>query len=109
MLTCHPERQTYRGLNGAPDFVVEIISESTRKKDYSLKMQKYWYAGVQEYWIVDIYKKRIITYQFYDNDMDMGIHGIDSLVTVNLYGDLIIDFGAFMPGILQEAARARES
>jgi len=40
------------GCFGAPDFVVEIISESTSKKDTNDKYKIYQEAGVKEYWIV---------------------------------------------------------
>jgi Uma2 family endonuclease len=37
----------------APDFVVEVLSESTEKHDRETKFQDYAAHGVQEYWIVD--------------------------------------------------------
>lgn len=37
----------------APDFVVEILSDSTRKRDYGVKFTDYARHGVREYWIVD--------------------------------------------------------
>ncbi len=40
------------GCFGAPDFVVEIISESTSKKDMNDKYDVYEEAGVKEYWII---------------------------------------------------------
>ena len=36
-----------------PDFVVEILSDSTRQNDCHIKFQDYAALGVQEYWIVD--------------------------------------------------------
>jgi len=39
--------------NGAPEFVIEILSPSTSSRDYILKRNKYKEAGVREYWIVD--------------------------------------------------------
>lgn len=39
--------------NGAPDMVIEILSPSTAKRDKVLKFNKYFQAGVREYWIVD--------------------------------------------------------
>lgn len=36
-----------------PEFVVEILSESTRDRDYGIKMTDYALHGVKEYWIVD--------------------------------------------------------
>ncbi|MDZ7934120.1 MAG: Uma2 family endonuclease [Emticicia sp.] len=37
----------------APDFIVEILSDSTRERDYGIKMTDYALHGVQEYWIID--------------------------------------------------------
>lgn len=37
----------------APDFVVEILSDSTRTRDYGVKFTDYARHGVREYWIVD--------------------------------------------------------
>lgn len=37
----------------APDFIVEILSDSTRDPDYTIKLTDYARHGVQEYWIVD--------------------------------------------------------
>ena len=36
---CRNERITRKGVYGAPDLCIEVISESTRKLDYSVKMQ----------------------------------------------------------------------
>jgi Uma2 family endonuclease len=36
-----------------PDFVVEILSESTRERDRGIKMQDYAAHNVQEYWLID--------------------------------------------------------
>jgi len=41
------------GCIGAPDFIIEILSESTKKKDLHNKFEVYEEFGVHEYWIVD--------------------------------------------------------
>ncbi len=43
-----------RGITGAPDVVVEILSDSTRRRDLNEKLPVYAANGVREVWIVDL-------------------------------------------------------
>ncbi len=43
---------TERGIEGAPDLVVEVLSPSTQARDRGIKMKRYAAAGVRYYWIV---------------------------------------------------------
>jgi Uma2 family endonuclease len=36
-----------------PEFVIEIVSPSSRKRDYEEKPEEYLRLGVKEYWIID--------------------------------------------------------
>lgn len=36
-----------------PDFVVEILSQSTERRDRGIKLEAYAYSGIGEYWIID--------------------------------------------------------
>lgn len=63
---CDPDKLTERGCSGAPDWVVEIVSESNSSHDYVRKLMKYQKAGVREYWIVDPYQEFISVYNFED-------------------------------------------
>jgi Uma2 family endonuclease len=40
-------------LVGSPDWVLEILSQSSRRKDLNLLRDAYFKAGIREYWIVD--------------------------------------------------------
>ena len=44
---------TEKGVEGAPDMVVEVLSPSTAYYDLRKKKEVYEKAGVKEYWIVD--------------------------------------------------------
>ena len=50
---CDHSKSVDEGCLGAPDWVVEIISPSTKKEDYGRKMKKYRECGVKLYWIID--------------------------------------------------------
>ena len=62
IVVCDPDKVKKERIVGAPDFVVEIISHSSRKRDYEIKMKKYNAAGVREYWIVDPERARVLVY-----------------------------------------------
>ena len=64
------------GCHGAPDLVIEIVSKSTSKRDYGLKMLKYRTAGVKEYWIVDPIRETVMVNWFEDETKNMlyGFH-----------------------------------
>lgn len=64
LIVCNRDRLQGRWVFGAPDFVVEIISPSSRSRDYFLKAHKYGNAGVREYWIIDPKKQKVIVYLF---------------------------------------------
>ena len=40
-------------LHGTPDMALEVVSDSSVKKDNEILMQAYWEAGIPEYWLVD--------------------------------------------------------
>jgi hypothetical protein len=42
-----------------PELVVEVVSETSRDRDYTEKRDEYWTLGVKEYWIVDAKLKQI--------------------------------------------------
>ncbi len=86
-ILCDRNLITRKNIYGAPDFILEVISPSTKRKDYTIKLNKYLEAGVKEYWIVDPYTPMIFTYVFGDESRCPAIYPIDGDVPVTLYHD----------------------
>lgn len=87
---CDKNKLTEKGCSGAPDWVIEIVSPSSRRMDYFTKLFKYRTAGVREYWIADPEKNRITVYNF--ESEDTGDYTFTDSVKAGIYEDLSIDF-----------------
>ena len=75
---------------GAPDWVIEVVSPSTKAQDYIIKRGKYQAAGVREYWIVDPSKKRVSMCNFETPDYEDC--NFNESAKVGIYPDLVINF-----------------
>lgn len=87
---CDKEKLSDRGCEGAPDWIIEVVSPSSQSMDYLTKLLKYQGAGVREYWIVDPDKNRIIVYRFEENSVEE--YSFNDSVKAGIYDDLEIDF-----------------
>lgn len=87
---CDPNKLNDKGCNGAPDWVIEIVSPSSKRMDYSTKLFKYRTAGVREYWIVDPARDRITVWNFENDDSEE--YSFKDKVKAGIYPDLYIDF-----------------
>lgn len=68
LIVCDFDKLMKRNIYGAPSFVMEVLSPSTRRRDLIIKLNKYMNAGVKEYWIVDSEKETVTAYDFTDDD-----------------------------------------
>ena len=86
---CHSSKVDNRGYQGAPDFIIEIVSPSSQRMDYLTKLFKYRTAGVREYWIVNPLQRTVQVYSF-EGTEDSTQYSFDDEITVTIYGDLKI-------------------
>lgn len=92
LIICDKDKIIRRCIMGAPDFIIEILSESTQKKDMFLKLYKYMAAGVREYWMVDTDRRKVIVH-FFEKDGFPTIYGMRDKIPVGIFdGELEIDF-----------------
>lgn len=94
---CDRNKLSERGCEGAPDFIIEVVSPGSRKMDYAIKMNLYADAGVWEYWIVDPMKNRTTVY-FFEEDIAPVVFPFDRDITVGIYGNLNINVAALLGG-----------
>ena len=71
-VTCELQDPKQHAFWGAPVFVVEILSPSSRSHDMVRKYRKYRNAGVKEYWIVDPENRKVMAFDFSGDRHDGG-------------------------------------
>ena len=92
LVTCDKEKITSHGIFGAPDFIVEIISDSNWYNDVFRKRVKYQNAGVREYWIVYPNAKEVQVYFFEKSDKPAR-YSFSDAIPVNIWdGKCKVDF-----------------
>lgn len=80
---CDKNKLSDQGCQGAPDWIIEIVSPSSRKMDYYKKLFKYRTAKVREYWVVDNEKQLVTVYDFEHDNMEEYLFGSD--IPVGIY------------------------
>lgn len=91
MVVCDKDKLDDKRCNGAPDFIIEIVSPGDPSDDYIRKLYYYKNHGVREYWIVDP-KRKTITINYFEGDLVSIQYPFDSVIKVNIYDDLYINF-----------------
>ncbi|CAD6873125.1 Uma2 family endonuclease [Methylomonas fluvii] len=90
---CDKEKLTEQGCDGAPDWIIEILSPGNSQRELRLKFQLYRESAVTEYWIVHPYEQTL--YQFVlDQNQKYQLHAMhpgDEIATPYLFPDLQID------------------
>lgn len=91
MIICDKNKLDGNRCNGAPDFIIEIVSPGNPADDYIRKLYYYKNAGVREYWIADP-RRKTVTVNYFEGNMLNVQYSFDSVIKVNIYDDLLINF-----------------
>ena len=76
-IVCDDSKIKESYIDGAPDFVAEILSPSTRKRDITVKKDIYERSGVKEYWVISPKDEAIEVYRL----NEQGAFYLDNVYT----------------------------
>ena len=91
-VVCDLDKLDHRGCVGAPDWIVEVISPSSRRMDGLIKLMKYRQAGVRQYWLIDPDTRTVGVYHFSDHEEDetVMLYTFDDAIPSGLFPELSI-------------------
>ena len=89
MVICDKNKLDGKRCNGAPDFIIEIVSPGNASDDYIKKLYYYQNHGVREYWIVNPLKKIVQTY-FFDGEEDSNAFLFEDEISAHIFTGLSI-------------------
>lgn len=86
----HSDRIVRACIHGAPDLVIEILSEGTRRRDEVTKLRLYAQFDVREYWVFDPFREGARVYRLkdgvYEQAANLSAEGGDRLTSPLLPG-----------------------
>jgi Uma2 family endonuclease len=89
---CDVQKLDERGCNGAPDWIIEILSKGNSKREMKIKYELYQKSGVIEYWLV--YPEQQAIHQFVLDEngrYQLKQMYADSIATPHLFPELAIE------------------
>lgn len=88
-IICDKNKLSDRGCEGAPDWIIEVVSPGTQSNDYGIKLFKYKNAGVREYWIVNPMNKSTTVYDF-NHNKTTGLYPFDDRIPVSTFPEFTV-------------------
>ena len=91
---CDKDKLTLQGCDGAPDWIIEVLSPGNSKKELHLKYDLYQENGVTEYWLVYPYEQTVQQFVLDDVSQKYQLHAMcagDDIATPYLFPELQID------------------
>ncbi|GAB4259926.1 MAG: Uma2 family endonuclease [Methylomicrobium sp.] len=91
---CAREKLTEQGCDGAPDWIIEVLSPGNNKKELRFKYDLYRESGVGEYWLVYPYEQIVQQFVLDRDTKEYRLHALyagDEIASPYLFPDLTID------------------
>lgn len=96
---CDPDKLDEQGCNGAPDWIIEIVSKGSSKKDAQIKHALYAESRVTEYWLVFPYEAIIQQFVLNEHGQYQLLCSFagDDWAASHFFPDLSIDLSELFP------------
>ena len=97
LVVCDPAKLDERGVRGAPDWVAEVLSPGSAKRDLIVKLAVHERAGVPEYWLLHPTDRLVTVYRL-GEDGQYGrpvISEMQGMLKIGVLPDVTIDFALF--------------
>lgn len=92
LVVCDESKLDERGMRGAPDWIVEVLSQATAVHDQTLKLSAYERAGVREVWLVHPTDRSITVYRLQNRVFGRPeIHEMKGVLVVEAIAGLHVD------------------
>jgi Uma2 family endonuclease len=96
VVVCDPEKLDRKGCHGAPNWLLEVTSKSTKSWDHTAKLGLYARNGVEEYWIVDVDARKVFIY-LQTEEYEPRVYTFeDGPFSPSIFPDLKMDFGRWI-------------
>ena len=99
-VVCDLEKIDKRGCLGAPDWVVEVLSQFTSRKDLNEKFSVYEECGVKEYWLIHPQEQTVLIYTANSDGKYQGIlkpFTLEDKLSPTTLPGLVIDLSEVFP------------
>jgi Uma2 family endonuclease len=96
LVVCDPDKLTPKGATGAPDFVIEILSPHTARKDLMVKLSLYERHAVREYWLVDPGNRYVLVHCLKESGRypeEPELHVGEGQIAARAVEGLVVDMG----------------
>lgn len=89
LVICDKDKLDEKGCQGAPDWIIEIVSPSSVKMDYERKVKLYRESGVREYWIVGAERETVTVYDF-EHEKEAMRYAFTVRIKAGIFDDLYL-------------------